>query len=284
MGRRRFDDEFEDEDDRPRRRRSPRAEKKNSSPTILILAIVGGVGLLVVVGGIIAAALYWRGSKSSANPATVPGAVASWSFDNAVGGRVIDDTGRGNDATLVGCQLGSGIKGRGLVLDGDMNQYCDLGNRSPLQFTPGAPFTMTGWFRTIEPSGTILSFRHSRMSAQIDILIRDGRLQGIVGDDIDSQSFVWGQPANDGNWHHFALVRSGPAVELYLDGASQGRGMAGLSGSAITTDLHAIGCERRWAITNDLKWGRPGFVGNIDEVSIFSRALTAVEILSLAVR
>ena len=82
----------------------------------------------------------------------------------------------------------------------------------------------------------------------------------------------------DGNWHHVAGTYDGTTVRLYLDGVEQGTG-------TVTAGNLKYGLST----TNDLFFGRfnsPGFCaltfnGEIDEVEIFSRALTAAEVRDL---
>src|SRR6185503_16455877 len=76
-----------------------------------------------------------------------------------------------------------------------------------------------------------------------------GRLMGLVREDHGTSGYarVTGAMVNDGAWHHAALTRNaGGMVELFLDGVSQGTGTGSQSAGPITTDLRALGCERRW--------------------------------------
>jgi sialidase-1 len=277
-------EEDEEDDDRPRRRRParrPQAKKSAALPWLL-----AGIGVFVlIIVGVVVAVLVLKGRKLQSSVDEPPGAVAHWSFDEAPGGRVEDRSGWGHHATLVGAQLGvGGPRGRALVLDGSPNQYCDLGGSGDFNFPAGSSFTITGWFQTFDLSGTIFSLRHTTLPTQVEVLIRDGRLLAIVGDDNDRgrQGIVWAPQANDGGWHHFALIRNDQRVELYLDGFSQGASIGLDAGGTITTNLRAIGCERLWATTNDTRWGRAGFVGGIDEVYVYNRTLTPVEVQKLA--
>lgn len=288
MPRRRTDDEYDDEEDvRPRRpaRRKKRRPEPKGSPLVLILILVG-VGVLVLGGGGVAVWLAFgrdTGPGPVAGPATPPGLVAHWSFDEDRGARAEDRSGRGNHGTLVNARLANGVRGRGLALAGGMNEYCEVGAGPALNFPAGSGFTILGWFSTLEPSGTIVSFRHTTLPTQLEVLVREGRLEGIIGDDIDAsrQGCVWGLPANDGRWHHFALVRAGGTADLFLDGNQQEAWRGAQAPGPITTDVRAIGCERLWVIKNDMRWGRPGFVGGIDEVMVFARALDPSEIRGL---
>jgi hypothetical protein len=97
-----------------------------------------------------------------------------------------------------------------------------------------------------------------------------------------SYANVIGGSVNDGQWHHVAVVRgSGSTIELFLDGVSQGTASDTQSGGAITTDLRAMGSERRWVNdgygTSDQRY----LAGTIDDVHIYNRALSAGEIATL---
>jgi hypothetical protein len=277
------DDDDEDEEVRPRRRTRPKQKARKRSP---LLWVGLGIALLVIVTSLVVGAVVFRdrftGLPSASNDATL---VGHWSFEEAPAGRIADKSKRGNDLFLYGGRPGEGKRGQGLWLDGRPEQYCEIPDGPDFNFAPRAEFTIAGWYRSIDGSGTIVSLRHSALPTQVEVLIRNGRLQGIVGDDTDlaMQAIIWGRPSADGQWHHFALVRNPGYVELFQDGVLLGTKNDGGSGQ-ITTDIRAIGCERRWVRDNDLRWGRPGFNGSIDEIYIYRRALTEGEIVKLMQR
>jgi hypothetical protein len=247
---------------------------------------LGAGGALLLAAVVVVIVLLGRRSPAAGpSPyARLGGLLAHWSFDDVQGATVRDQSGRGHHATLQGGRLAQGVTGQALWLDGQGDQFCDLGGGNDLNFADHAGFTFAGWFRTAEESATILSLRNRQANTQIDLLIRGGRLLVVVGDDLDpgpQNAFVFAQQPNDGQWHHFAFSRNGSVIELYLDGVSQGANQAPNSGGPITTDLRALGSERLWQLNNDLRWGAPSFRGGIDEVCVFDRALTAAEIRGL---
>lgn len=93
----------------------------------------------------------------------------------------------------------------------------------------------------------------------------------------DGQDSYAASPANgiiyDGEWHHLVGTYDGNAVRLYVDGAEIGEG---------TPASFPIGYNLSYS--NDLFIGagndQLNFAGLIDDVSIFSRALTASEVQS----
>jgi hypothetical protein len=252
----------------------------------MIWAILGIV-IFVVIAFIGLAAYFYRDRiLGPPTPSKDPTLVGYWSFDDVRDGRVADGSSRGNDSRLFGGRIADGVRRSGLQLDGQPDQYCEIPAGPDFDFAASADFTIAGWFRSVDPSGTILSLRHSTLPTQLEVLIRYGKLQAIVGDDGDNgrQTWVWGSRVIDGMWHHFALVRSAGIIELYLDGISQGRGAGNAGGGPITTDVRAVGCELLWVKLNDMRWGRPGFVGGIDEIYIFKSAFSASELISLMQR
>jgi hypothetical protein len=281
---RRAEDWEEDPEPQPRRR-------KDKTKSAVGLWVGLGVGGLALGGGVVVLVLLlsgaFGGGAGNSKFRRIPGLVAHWSFDEVHNGRVPDLSGRNNHATLQGGRLAQGVSSQALWLDGQPDQFCDLGSSTDFNFAANAGFTFAGWFTTSEPSATILSLRNQQGNSQIDLLVRDSRLIIVVGDDQDpgpQNAFVFAQQPNDGKWHHFAFSRSGNSIELFLDGVSQGTGIGLSSGGPITTNLRALGSERLWFLHNDKRWGSPSFRGGIDEVCVFNRALPAAEIQTLMER
>jgi hypothetical protein len=174
------------------------------------------------------------------------------------------------------------VKGTGLRLDGKA-AYADL-SPAGLPFAAGAPFTLGAWVQTAAPDGVIVSFRNRASPFPvIELGVRTGKLSGWVRDDASGQggAKLLGGRADDGQWHHAALAREPDGtIELYLDGAPQGRDKGANSGGAITTNFRALGADRFVLMTGKKA---PGFLaGGIDEVRVYDRRLSADEIAALA--
>ena len=75
---------------------------------------------------------------------------------------------------------------------------------------------------------------------------------------------------NDGTWHHAAGVLRNGLAELYVDGVLVAQDTTNPIASVRTSTVTEIGYVASY------------FVGDIDEVFVFSRALTAAEIVGLA--
>lgn len=283
----------DDDDDRPRHRKHHHGHKKKAgTPVALVVGLVVG-GILLLGGGALAAILLLR-DKSTQNATAedpFPGMIAHWSFDDVPkvdedkGTFTIrDSTGRGNTGSMTGGRLSPGRRGNALWLDGRDDQYMDVSGGKALNFADGAEFTLAAWYKTSQSHGTILAFRSNEFKTQLDLYVRTNHLLGIVGDDRDPgphHAFIWCDVLNDGEWHHAALTRFGKTIELFYDGMSAGKDMTGNCAGPITGDLRTIGCNRKFVEDDERRFGRPGFNGGIDEVYIFSRALSAAEIQKL---
>jgi hypothetical protein len=102
--------------------------------------------------------------------------------------------------------------------------------------------------------------------------VQDGRL--ITELDQDGAGTNYNQivstiSVNDGVWHHIAFVRQGTTATLYIDGMVQGSvSTGGVTNVANATDL----------LFGDDPCGRQTYLGELDEIEYFNRALSASEI------
>ncbi len=143
-------------------------------------------------------------------------------------------------------------------------------------------FTYEGWFETSDSFGPLFSQRDNGAgNPDIDITIgyngattSAGTMSVLVRDDgSTTYAQVNGATAlNDGNWHHFAVTRTGGTVQVYVDGASIGSSTdAGASGS-ITTDASGdyqnIGREGYWVQTGYGNADEQYLAGTFDEFRI----------------
>lgn len=73
--------------------------------------------------------------------------------------------------------------------------------------------------------------------------------------------------STDGNWHHVVVVYSGTGVQFYIDGttANSGSGTVTVSGSGIAS----------WIGSRN---GGAGYFGSIDEVAIYTTALSSTRV------
>jgi hypothetical protein len=223
-------------------------------------------------------------------PTKFPGLIGYWPFDEEdANPQALDASGQNNPGTLRGAGRTQGIRGKALSLDGS-SAYFDYGASPSFNFATNAPFTLACWVKTRGDSGTIISQRNQRDDgADIDLTLEGGRVAGVVrrNGGLIPVRVATRFAFNDEQWHHCALTRdAGNTIELFVDGVSQGKASGDAAAGPITTDLRALGSERRWVQERRLDFNgvKAYFSGSIDEFCIFNRALTGDEIKALAGR
>lgn len=124
-------------------------------------------------------------------------------------------------------------------------------------------FTVESWFKTTQATGeqTIYRWRPYGVSLRLTAGKLTGGFNDSAGATFASTST---QTYADGQWHHAAVTYDGAAVRLYADGA--------LVGTQATTATVFYGTGDQAAIGRDggATWR---FVGGLDEVAVFNRAI-----------
>ena len=203
-----------------------------------------------------------------------PDLAAYWKFDDGSGTTAFDSTGNGNDGVFVGDpKWVPGKLGGALEFDGD--DYLNCGNGPSLQIQDA--ITIAFWFKVEAFSNTWEAFM-----AKGDNSYRTSRgggtgnatHLGISGTSTGGMNgwFNGTVIVTDNQWHHMAATYDGAEGRIYIDGVldvtSPGTGQINIS----TYDLY-IG-------ENSQATGR--FLhGLLDEMRIYSRALTETEILGV---
>ncbi len=224
--------------------------------------------------------------------------VGHWPFDEGEGTTTEDVSDGGHDGTLVNAEwVDDSDRGAVLSFSGDAwvatgHGITELGD---------ADFTYSAWIKTDQAGVAIVSKQSDDdewEEAEKKFYISPGDEEGPEGEPLDeggspagALSMVgWGadwvaageSEANDGEWHHVALTFRRDLVEsdpgrIYVDGEEIGeyanQGFNGLADNP--GDLVYIGRTPGGESTAN-------FVGLIDDVAIWDRALTADEIRALA--
>ena len=167
-----------------------------------------------------------------------------------------------------------------------------------LDFAPTQSFSVTARFQTSAMGTATLVAKGGVASGAPGYLlgITDGHLSAGIGSDnaqSPSLSFQTSAAFNDGQWHHVAATfdRSAQQACLYVDGILQpvvmAAGSAGVAQSSSVDFSSATGLDasRVDSVLGigalDLS-GTASFTGTMDNVGLFSAALTAVEVQALA--
>jgi hypothetical protein len=133
--------------------------------------------------------------------------------------------------------------------------------------------TLSLWARKeISTTGGHLILKHLTYKLQL----LNNQLDAYLFDNAGNR-FNLATPTNsitDTAWHHIALTKDGTSLRLYIDGIQRA---SFLSSTIPAVATHA---DREILIGED-PWGN-AFLGDIDEVRLYDRALTASEVLALA--
>jgi VanZ family protein len=249
----------------------------------LASAYVGG-GALVTPRAVEAAMTRLAAASSVAwfrvntRGATAPGRLeARWTFDQDENGIVRDTSENGLNGVLVnGPAVVAGIEGRALGLNG-VNQYADFGD--PVALRLAGDMTISAWINATSfpiDDAAIVS-DHSGLGYQLDTTVDQGeRTIGFKLANVSGQLMArYGTtPLNTGKWYHVAGVYDAAArtLDVYLNGRLDNGCLLG----TVTSRQRISGVNLRVG----RRGGREGFefAGSIDDVRIYSRALTQSEL------
>jgi hypothetical protein len=236
---------------------------------LLVIAGCGRVGFTPI-----------EGDARSDAPPVAAGSLLAWYPMNDLGGtgdQLVDISGHGHHGTCVACPtVVAGRLGRALAFDG-------VTDRFSVPFTPElgttTGFTVTHWVQLVAtPTGrqctTTKSFGAGDYDSWAICIEQD---QTVTFYD-DSATLQHGQattvPIEVGRWRHVAIRWDGTTQQILLDGVV----MADDAFTGIAWDDQSIN------VGSDLASGaiNTPFGGWIDDLRIYDRALTDVEIGELA--
>jgi hypothetical protein len=206
--------------------------------------------------------------------------ISHWTFEEGNGVTAADSV-SDNDGTLYGGptwvtgQVGS----YALDFNGS-GEYVDVGNPNDdsLDFGEELDFTISAWFKTSSSSAQmIVNKRAKGQTDGYDVYVLSGNIFARLGDGtttVTAQSS--GQSFADGSWHHAVVVYDrSDKITVYVDQVvkATSTSISGL-GDTDTSQVFTI------ADRNDAGW-HAYFNGDIDDVIVFDRCLTAEEIKHL---
>jgi len=213
-------------------------------------------------------------------PAQASGLVGYWTFDKAGGTVAEDRSGSLNEgmlmtgATLVAGGFPSAMFANpgALSLDGVMSRVVLGTNRFP---DVNGSKTVSFWFnQAAMQMGTrdFISFMNAAALCGVQVGVRGGKLA------------VWGWGGNNaliltapdpapapGDWHQLTYTFDGTTHALILDG-----------GAPVTATTAPQTCEVTDAMVGSYPGGKENFGGLIDDLRVYTRALSAAEIDLLA--
>ncbi|MFM8390708.1 MAG: LamG domain-containing protein, partial [Actinomycetota bacterium] len=199
------------------------------------------------------------------------GLVAKWSFDsaNTLG---VNSAGTGDLVQTGGpTWTAAGKNGGALSLSG--SSYLNLGQGATIAGLPlgNSTYTQTAWFNASALDGRgIIGWGTYGATNQVNALRLFGANGGFRhywwGNDLDS-----GVTLQTGQWYHVAATFDGTTRKIYLNGQLLVSDQP--TGHNATANAFAIGATNNFG---------ERFMGLLDDVAIYNRALTATEIGQLA--
>ena len=205
------------------------------------------------------------------------GLVAYWPLDaSSISGDAVEDVWGDNEGTINGAlNIVAGQVGDALEFDGQT--FVDIPGTDSLNFSGKEQMTVAAWANVAsdDPVDGVVAGCCGSIVAQRDVnswaLRYDGRNEGQEMEFIVSPGWVgdsgFGAPRpGPGEWHHLAAVVTISEVNLYFDGEL-------LATIAFAGPIASNGPE-----TEIGRAGDGGFMGLIDEVLIYDRALSEAEI------
>ena len=192
-------------------------------------------------------------------------------------GNALDFVGANNGTLVGGVTYTQGEAGQSFVLDGN-GSYVDFGTNVGNFGTND--FTVEFWLSTVSTRYEILLSKRNICDADnlFNILIQQGELVFEVDGGVSSYGFFPFQdtrPVNDGNFHHAALVRQGPTLSIYVDGVLSSSGTQAQGQVAdVSSGAHfCAGISPCVGVD-----GTSSYTGALDEISLYNRPLTPVEV------
>jgi hypothetical protein len=140
-------------------------------------------------------------------------------------------------------------------------------------------FTCAGWVNSTDTNGIENAFVYSHASAQNNYWFYGSiggqrKLRFALYDGTNNPNIVGGTDLSDNTWYHVAFVRDTVAdtIKVYLNGALDATAVTDSTTTIPVYSDFGLGCR-----TNN----NTAVAGAIDEIGIWSRALTTTEISSL---
>ncbi len=208
----------------------------------------------------------WSFTTLSDIAITNPDLIGWWKFDEGYGKKAIDFSGHGNDGTTGGDPRW--IEG---VMDGalDLNGNDYVAINGVVDDMTGTNITLSAWIKTTQSSeGNVFAANDSASAHPLMFGVTSGN--PFVNDGTDTQF----PPAiNNNQWHMITYVRNGSVGTIYVDGVQVGTYTAAWSKDTIT----------RWSIGQEWDTATPSdfYMGAVDDVRIYNKALTADEVKQL---
>jgi hypothetical protein len=217
--------------------------------------------LLVAIGMTLGSLASVQGQSFLTN-----GLVAYYPFN----GNANDGSGNGRHGTVSGPQLATGRDGLAQSAY-SFNGTNDFISLPSIALTGNVARTFTVWVRTVKPQQCYISTGQPTTAASFNLVQYPFAHVGLMGYNYDYYPDS-GVVVNDGNWHSIAATYDGLNLSLFVDGNLQSKTNMG--------SYRTIG-EQNYLGKSSHSCCQNFFGGVMDDVRIYSRALSSNEVASL---
>ncbi len=181
---------------------------------------------------------------------------------------VCDASGYNNNGTIFNDEalfVPSDIDGYALSFDG-VNDYVEI----PENITGGlSEMSIEGW---IKPSASSKGFINAYSNIILIHTSSGGGLYLTTDDNTTSGYLAYDTPVTIGKWNHVVAVWNGTTMKIYSNGQKQSTERA-FTGSGVLKPSSTFWIGRYFNAS------QPWFIGLIDEIRVYSEALSTTEIL-----
>lgn len=218
-------------------------------------------------------------TSSAISQTTGSGIVAQYSFDSADGTKIVDTSGNGNDATLMGgATLADGKEGKAISLNGT-DAYVKLPEGILRNLTD---VTITAWVKVDKEQDYQRIFDFGNDTTTYMYLLSSGRNANATGLAAGITTGGWskeqtlqkGTDLEVGVWKHIAFVISGNTATIYENGQKVAEN------TNLTLNPSSLGNTTNNYIGKS-QFGDAPFAGQIDSFCIYGRALSDGEIAGM---
>jgi len=238
-----------------------------SSDPLFIGGTADSVNTGLTFSGLIDDARVYNYALSPQQISAIYGNVATWKFDDNAGSTAVDSSPNGNNLTLFNFPAWTpGIDNSSLSFDG-ATQYGTANDN--LSLNPTTAITLAGFVKATAWTSGARIVQKGFNTPQYSLSALGGNLQFALNG-VGTLSIAL---PSIGVWHQITASYDGSTMRLYVDGA--------LAASLAATGLIAVGSEPLY-IASAAATAGTFFQGQLDDLAIYSRALTAGEVAGLA--
>jgi hypothetical protein len=198
-----------------------------------------------------------------------------WKFEEKSGNKLVDQSGRGNDATLnqtSGITWITGKQGSGVKMDASVNMFGSVPHKSSLNLTD--KITIAAWIRPLEFANKQILSKGITNGYELSIT-NEGFIEFRFNRETNGSTYRLRSskkyPTDGKTWIHVAATFNGTQSSIYINGQ--------LDASASYNAVKIIGNTDELQI--GARKGNNRWLGGLDELMLFNRALSASEIKNL---